>query len=90
MFLFGTRSQIVQTALIFLVGVVFSLFATYLSLAATHSALRTGVAAPNCLGGGFRRNSEPIKYWFFVGLSMLGTVTFLGVLVLSLQATMSP
>ena len=78
-----------QTALIFLVGVVFSLIAICLSLAVTHSALRTGIAAPNCLGGGFRRDAEPISYWFFVSLSTLGAVTYFGVLVRALQATTS-
>lgn len=65
-------------------GMSLSLFAASSLFVAFCAALRTGVAATNCLTGGYRRDEQPLAFWYFAGISLLGSASFAGLAAFAL------
>ncbi len=73
-------------SLVLLPGGLASLLGAMILMVATRSALRTGVVANDMLAGGYRRDADPLFYWYFVSTGMLGTGAFLALAVFAIRA----
>lgn len=74
-----------DVTLVLLFGALASLVGAMILLASTGSALKTGVVGNDILDGGYRRDEQPLSYWYFVTTGTLGGVAFLGLAIFTVR-----